>query len=331
MTAGTGDSVLYATTSDGWRIALSRYLARGAPRRFPVVLCHGLSSNRLTWDLAPEVSLARRLALRGFDVFCLELRGHGLSDRPGWFNGKSFGWTLADYLEKDVPAALELVRQDTGAAQAHFVGHSMGGIILLSRLSRDGEAGIRSGTTIGSSLDYSYSKSWFKAVLPFKWAGSLVPALPFGLFAKLAAPFAPLGLGSPLAKFNFEPSNIDGRTCRTFMQEGVHDVSTGVLLQLATAFDPGGLKSASGTPYLPGLARVSAPVLFIAADRDRQCPPDAARATYEACGSKGKRFVLFGTDANGGRPYGHVDLVVGRHAPAEVHPVIEDWLLEHDA
>ena len=41
-----------------------------------VLLVHGFGQNRYAWHL-PSRSLANHLALSGFDVFNLDLRGHG--------------------------------------------------------------------------------------------------------------------------------------------------------------------------------------------------------------------------------------------------------------
>ena len=81
-------SVHFAQTKDGWHIALSRYRKNrpaahdsenaAAPA---VLLVPGLASNRLVFNLEPSVSLAGYLADCGFDVFCLDLRGHGRSEK----------------------------------------------------------------------------------------------------------------------------------------------------------------------------------------------------------------------------------------------------------
>src|SRR5512142_662756 len=76
------DELVFGETRDGWRIAVGRRLPRGAPRLPPVLLCHGLSTNRASLDSGMErYSLAAHLARAGFDCFALDLRGHGAS-RP---------------------------------------------------------------------------------------------------------------------------------------------------------------------------------------------------------------------------------------------------------
>ena len=89
-------------TDDGAEIVLTRYAHPGA---VAVVLCHGISSNARFWDLAPERSLAIDLHDRGYDVWNLDLRGHGLAERTGKGRLQRPGWTVDDYAKHDLPAA----------------------------------------------------------------------------------------------------------------------------------------------------------------------------------------------------------------------------------
>jgi pimeloyl-ACP methyl ester carboxylesterase len=324
------DETHFATTEDGWRIALSRYRAVGGGRRYPVVLCHGLAANRASFDLAPECSLARHLATRGFDVWSLELRGHGCSDRPTWFGLRRWGWCFDDYLRKDIPAALALVRAETGAERVHFVGHSMGGILLYAHLGQGGERDIASGVAIGSSLDYSASHSEFHNFVPLAGVAGVLPFIPFGPLARLGAPLCGR-FTNPVEKFNCCRSNVDPHLARRLYATAIHSCSTPVMVQLASAFHPGGLRSRDGTTaYLEALARVKVPVLALAGTSDLQCPPDAARATLDNLAAPGRRFVAFGRVHGQSNDYGHFDMIIGRRAADEVYPVITDFLEHND-
>ncbi|GJP31078.1 hypothetical protein CLOM_g9023 [Closterium sp. NIES-68] len=86
----TGDELHYVETSDGWRLALWRYLpSDSVPRKaHPVLLLSGIATNALGYDISEEVSLARHLAGQGFDTWVLELRGAGLSQSPFSIAGK---------------------------------------------------------------------------------------------------------------------------------------------------------------------------------------------------------------------------------------------------
>lgn len=78
----------------------------------PLFLIHGIGAARDVWRfMIPKLKTH-------FSVISYDLRGHGTSPRP---NGE-FG---LDALVND----LERLRERTGFAQAHFAGHSLGGMI----------------------------------------------------------------------------------------------------------------------------------------------------------------------------------------------------------
>jgi alpha-beta hydrolase superfamily lysophospholipase len=330
-TTSQADEVHFARGRDGWRVALSRYHPQGAARGHPVVLCHGLASNRFSFDLDEEVSLARFLSGEGFDVYILELRGHGLSDRPRP-GTRDWGFSFDDYLERDVPAALEKVREISKREQAHFVGHSMGGILLYAHLGVCGQdAGIRSGITLGSSLDYSGTGSDFDTLLRALFVAERLPSVPLGTLGVMGAALSGR-LENPMERFNYWLPNTDPSLARRLNSVGFHTVSSPVLRQLATAFEPGGLRPwGRGAPYSTLLHKTRVPVLAVAGDRDRQCSPSAARRTLDALGSEVKELAIFGR--TGGQPehYGHFDLLMGLRAREEVFPALARWLEAHDS
>ena len=328
--ATAADELHHATASDGWRLALHRYRARGA-RRFPVILCHGLAANHFGFDLAPEVSLARRLAALGYDVFALELRGHGDSDAASLLGPRRWGFSFDDYLRRDMPAAIDRVRTLTGAPAVHWVGHSMGGILLYTYLATTGGVGLASGTAIGSSLDYSASKSGFHGTLRLRPLGRLVPVVPLGGLLKLSTPLAGR-VANGLERFNTWPGNVEPEMVRKLHASTFGSVSTAVLLQLATAFEPGGLRSADGKrKYLEELraTKPTVPVLAMAGDRDEQCPPGATEVTLAAL-SGPTRLLQHGVTHGHANHYGHFDLVIGKNAAHEVWPGLERFLEESE-
>ena len=81
----------------------------------PVVLLSGLAMSPAGWD-----PVAARLVAAGHRVVRPQTRGHAPSDAP------PTGYRLAD-LTADVLAVLDVV----GAAPAHLVGHSLGGMVAV--------------------------------------------------------------------------------------------------------------------------------------------------------------------------------------------------------
>ena len=318
----SGDEVVQAVTDDGLRLALHRYRPRGARRRHAVICCHGLAANRLAFDVDPDVSLARHLASRGFEVFLMELRGHGVSQRPVW------GWTFDDYVARDLPAAIDAVRDHGACERVHWIGHSMGGLLGYAHLSRGGSDDLCSAVTVGSSLDYS-DGTGFRRLVPLRPLLRRIPAVPVHLVARLSGGLVG-HITTPYERFNVWSTNCEPRHWRLICRQGFHPVSSRVMDQLATALEPGGLRTAEGRErYGEGLAEATTPVLALAGSRDAQCPPGAVERTAASLRST-SRVAVFGRDHGHADEYGHFDLLVGRHARREVFPLVEEWLVEHD-
>src|SRR5579871_5976658 len=111
----------------GSSVPLAMVRKRAAEREgtsAPVLLVHGFGQNRYTWHL-PARSFSNYLARAGFDVFNLDLRGHGRSRHLGAHRPTHIG----DYVCEDVPAAVEEVQRISGGRALFYVGHSMGGLI----------------------------------------------------------------------------------------------------------------------------------------------------------------------------------------------------------
>ena len=325
----SADEVCFARSEDGWRLALWRWRARGrVKRRHPVLLVHGLGASRIGWDLDPRCSFARHLQAEGFEVWALEQRGHGHSDHPRPGSGRGWGWTFDDYLLRDVPAALALVRERSGAEQVQWVGHSQGGVLLYAHLGR-GQNGVRAGVTIGSALDYTDTPSDFHQLVRLLDLARVLPAIPLGQLSTAGAPL--MGrFENRLEEFNVWARNVDPDLSRRLHASCFWPVSSGVLLQLATMFQPGGLRSHDGAVrYLDGLPRARVPVLAITGSRDRQCSPAAAERTLRALGGE-RAHRTFGKELGQPEHYGHFDLVVGKRAAVETWPAIVEWLIAHD-
>ncbi len=318
--------LLFATTSDGWRLAMHHYPAAGAPRPTPVVLCHGVTSDVHNWDLAPGPSLPRYLAARGFDVYAVELRAAGESDRLGW------SYTVDDYALQDVPAVVDAVARRGASGQVHWVGHSMGGLVMYGYLQRVSQAKVRSVTAIASppavldpADDVTLLRRWYPVVDFF------LDRLPSGLLAELAAPWAhdpPV----PTVHVVWNPDNVAPEVARAAAANAVNDVSAGVLGQFVDAGERGGsFLSSDGTwNYSAGMSRIRVPIYFLAGTVDLLSPPEAMAFGFRAVASADKRIEVFGTAEGHRVDYGHTDLVLGRDAPKEVFPRVEEWLRAHD-
>lgn len=326
-------ALIEVPTADGWTIALHHFPpAAGAPaRRHPVILCHGIMSNRFTWDLDARVSLAGFLARRGFDVYALDLRGGGAALSPGWFDAQGYTYRFDDYVAHDVPAALAAVSARADGRPVHWVGHSMGGMVMYAWLQQGEQARVRSFTAVGSPpllADHVPAMTGAMKALPI--AELFFDELPTGTLATLGAPWADQTAIGPLHVL-WNPDNLDRGAARRLAAHGTANLSAGVLRQLADSAAAGRLQSADGAvDYTAGLAKLRAPVLFIAGVLDHLAPPYAVMQGFRLAGSPIKRLVVLGRAHGQRHDYGHLDLAMGAAAPDEVFPVIHDWLVARD-
>ncbi len=312
---GGQDLLLFAETRDGWRLTLGRRLPRGEGRLPPVLLVHGVSTDRRCLDFGLERwSLAAFLSRAGFDCYALDLRGHGDS-RPVRGDAPR-DWSFDTYLREDVPAALDAVRRASGQSRVLWVGHSLGALLGLTacQVHRDRVAGVVA-LAAPAFLRHGAARHLVGWRLLF---GVLMNRL----VARMAAPLA--GCWQPRAAdlaINFR--NVERPVLRRFLANSVRGVPCGVLGQLVSWVTQDRFASVAGdVDYRAGLAACRQPALFVSAPRDGLAPPEVVRAAHQRWGGPAELW-----DAGG--EYGHTDLLLGRRAPEEIYPHIRDWLLAH--
>jgi alpha-beta hydrolase superfamily lysophospholipase len=289
----------------------------------PVLLVHGYGQNRYAWHL-PSRSFSNYLARAGFDVFNLDLRGHGRSRHLGAHRPTH----VTDYVSEDIPAAVEEVQRISGGRSVFYIGHSMGGLIgYAAAASLSGAlAGV---TTLGSPYHFARG-SW-----PLMLAGTALLALdgrlPFT--HQLAMALKPLGEAMRLSRVFIEspifPFPIRGFAARSMEPKvlGQHmslAMDSGSVVVLKNLFLGGVESRRSGhrlgglTGYAGAFEGVDLPLLIVAGTQDDLAPPASVQPAYEHSRSRDKTYRVF--------PRGHIDLVVGRDAPLTVWPLLEAWM-----
>ncbi len=106
-------------TANGLAHRVLTWRARGERRAMPVVMVHGFMDAATSWDeVAPQIASA------GHDVFALDLRGFGDTERVGaggYYHFSDYLFDLSDVVDAIVPNAPH--------APIGLVGHSMGGSV----------------------------------------------------------------------------------------------------------------------------------------------------------------------------------------------------------
>jgi pimeloyl-ACP methyl ester carboxylesterase len=323
------DEIHFATTSDGWRVALIRYRpatdGAGPPHGEPVLAVHGIAANRYNFDLTDDLSLARFLSSKGWDVWLLELRGRGLSMRPRLFSKLKYDWSFDEYAERDLPAAAACVARATGKKRIHLVGFSTGALAAMAWLSDPHRnLDVASLVSIGGATSFKRTGRNVSGRLlrNLRW-------LRHRWLMRVVAPISGYWHPSPL-QIIYNPENTDGAVQRRTMVNMIANFSRNEVLQYSDWIMNDQFRSIDlRRDYRAELPRITTPALLLAGPRDVLATPDAVKATFESLGSADKQFMIC-SRAQGLRVnYGHFDLVIGREAPAEIYPLVARWLEAH--
>jgi polyhydroxyalkanoate synthase len=289
--------------------------------RAPVLLVHGFGQNRHAFHL-PSRSFVNYLARAGFDVFNLDLRGHGRSRTLSSARAKNVG----DYVEEDLPSAIREASRLSGNRSVFLIGHSLGGLIsyAVAPAMRDSVAGI---VTLGSPYHFARGSLELQAV------AVLVRALRVARVRSVGAPVAMRVIASAMRKFRvmtdgplpmplrgwrpsaIEPHVLDEHLRLAFDYAGLDEILA--MFDWANAKRFGGERE----EYVEQFESLDIPLLVIAGDDDELAPPQSVRPAFVRSASLDKTYRSL--------PFGHVDMLVGRDAPKSTWPLVERWLTAH--
>ena len=344
----------YTQSEDGLTLALRRYQPEKlSAQKYPVILCHGFSYNLLFWDLADEVSLPRYLARQGYDVWSLSLRGSCPSSQPlasalrrvGHFHlepemiktlqkrltdVKMTDWSVDDHINNDVPAAIKFVMEKTGQPKVHWVGHSMGAMIIFAYLSGAPPyqtKQIKSITALAAPMTVFHP---LNDPLGFLLEQEL--ALKVG--SKIMGSSAPATFGAifgdfntPMNKLFYNNDNISEGVLRAMFQKAEEEIAPSQFKQLMNMVRTERFTSLDGRKdYTALLGQITTPAYLLVGTVDNMASTDAVRFLYRQIAGKEKRFGLFGRVSSHHNDYGHNDIVIGKYAQKEVYPTILSWL-----
>lgn len=325
----TADQVFYARTEDGWYLAL-HYHEPAAPLKgaLPVVLVHGIATNKYGVDLDEHHSIACYLKSRGFPVFAVCLRGAGLSHRKQRYRRKE-RFCFDDHVRLDAPALIRRIKELTGAPAVNWVGYSMGGMIgnafcgsgaseadSVHCLITIGSPG-KSDHVRGFLMDRLVKHPWIKYVLPLQPGSSVL---------------APIGgwIQTPVDRILYNPETVSRRTVQRILQNAITEVNQGLLDEMARWVREGRESSNDGmVDYRRSFQKIHCPTLMIAGAGDHIAPPIQVRFAFDQCGAKIKKFIVAGKRQGYEHDYCHIGLVLGEDAPEEIFPHIAQWLEEY--
>lgn len=339
--AGCGSSmalrqgkVYHPTTSDAWDLTIERFApSPGAPKkRLPVVLVHGYLMNRYFYKVNGNESLLAMLQGQGYDVWLLDLRGRADAGAPGYVFGKhTYDYSMDEYIRHDMDAALAFVLEKTKAPQVHWVGHSMGGMVAYARLGTLGEPRIADLVTIGSPAVSPFPGRTLLRSYKLADGMALLTALPIAPFTELQASMPVTFIPGDIRGLLWAEENVDPKVRDSLYQLAFNNGSKRETRQFLDGLRQHDFRSSDGQiSYAHNMKNITVPVLMILGRRDNLGSPETVRYAYDHLGSTDKDLYVAERSRGCHDDYGHLDLVVGRHAHEDVHPHILSWLNAHD-
>jgi polyhydroxyalkanoate synthase len=297
-------------------------LEGGQGTRAPVLLVHGFGQNRYAWHL-PSRSFANHLAVAGFDVFNLDLRGHGRSRHFGARRARG----VEDYVREDLPAAVEEVQALSGRRGVWVVGHSLGGLVAYAAapVLEGAVAGV---VSIGSPYHFTRGSTTLGALTFFFRALELagvpnapLPIAPVGLTMRMIRRFAESPL-YPLPLRGWHAGSLEPHVLEQHLRLAF---DRGALVEMTQMFGWAMHRRFGGKDrdYVERFEAMDLPLLVVAGVNDDLAPPAGVRPAFTRSRSSDKTYRVL--------PLGHIDLLVGRDAPLMTWSLVTKWLAKRAA
>ena len=310
-------------TPAGAPLAVVRKHLPGGPTRPPVLLVHGFAQNRYTWHTARR-SMSVWLAAQGFDVWNLELRGHGRSHQGGASGAERF----ADYVHDVLHAASAM------PSAGFWIGHSLGGASIY------GAAAIRPRAclgVIGLGGLYGFAQHNWLLNLLSRLTRRVVEAPGGALLANLqvrtrlgGSLLAELYGASDVAGYAFPisgwwPGSIEQDILAERLSRGFDWTSATVWMEMS--------RWGAGAPfdYDDRWQQAAVPLLVILGDKDHLLRPGDGRLAYDRALASPSRTLQILDDYRNETHWGHLDLILGKRARAHVWEPTAAWMHTHTA
>jgi len=318
------DEVHVVKTRDLWKLKIYRF-RRGRTEGPPVLLVHGAGANHRTWASPAGACLVEHLVAKGYDCWAIDLRGCRSCEPP--FERTRYQATIDGQMLYDLPAAMHYIRKHTGYDKLHWIGHSLGGMLLYAYTQEFGEEHIASGVTLGSPIgfegtDLKINELQVALIRTFPALAHRVfhALLPLGMMTRRGSRYFPTNMHNL-------PDNADTGHFMN-MTEGPLPGVFGELKYWAQ--NKLWLMKDGQLDVRAGLSTMRFPLLAIYGVRDPFIPIDRAQAFVKKLPHDDKRILILGKEHDCEHDYNHCDLVFGKNGTREVFEPIAQWLARHE-
>lgn len=293
-------------TSDGVSLALYRYLPSGGGSQLaPILLVPDVAFAREAYDFQGR-GLARYLQAHGRDVFVVELRGQGRSSAPA-------NWSLLDWVDKDLPAAMAAVRA-AHPGKVDLLIQGFGGALALAATTKELKGQVNRVIAINVPI---------AAEVPNETVRTLL---------KNGGQFSQLATGKD-GKRDFEllftrGAQFSAKTEAEFRGQGLDDLSPRAAAELLSWMEKGDLKLRDGSLFSARIPALDLRMLMLLPIADNFSHPefgshlrDVAKAV-KVTPKELSRFDLLAED------YTHLSVLLGSGAEDDVWSTISAYLVQ---
>ena len=293
--------------------AVRKHLSTG-PTRPPLILLHGFAQNRYTWHCSTR-SLSAWFAARGYDVWNVELRGHGRSRQNGQIGAESF----SNYVEDIKKVALNL------PDSAFWMGHSLGGAVLygaaatMNPLRCRGIVGLGALFHFARGNPYLYMLCRLTQLLERSLLGNLQIKTRLGghLLSRLYGLSDVAGYIFPIS--GWWPGSIEAELLKERLELGFDWTSFEVWKEMSR------WATSRAFPYEKEWLSCAVPLFVILGDEDHLLTPEDGQVAFDLSPSQDKTLLIL-NNYDHQTHWGHLDITIGKHAPQFVWTSIDRWM-----
>lgn len=265
-------SDFFVVTNDNVSIHIHRKVGP-APKRVSVLLVHGTWCDGRIWDF-PGRSAMDYLAVRGYDVYALDMRGMGTSDHPA-------SYFTIDIISRvqDAAAAARYILANTGRAPV-VIGWSQGGVVTGLLAASDPQL-------VAGLGFFSVAPDGF--FVPPQILPVLEGVIASGVDRFLPTPDLIFGLAFGTNPNTGQPT-ISADAFNTFLSLTETDSVAAILEEVSPAFFDAAL--------VPAWPMLKIPTLVVDGALDPTVGPDRAQTLFNSLGSPNKQLIIFPTNSH---------------------------------
>ena len=277
-------------TSDNYSIHVS-HKAGAQPSKVPVLLIHGSWVNSQTWDF-PGRSVMDSLAVLGYDVYALDLRGMGGSVPAPAIPTDYFPIDILGRVRDAAAAAAGYIRNNTGRVPV-VIGWSQGGLITGLLAASDPQHQLAAGVGLLSTAPGGF-------VIPQNLFGD-VPRILFSQFPEALAPTQ-----SEIDEIIFGTDPITGKS--TISPDALAIFSSSPFLQPDSSIAV--VEEVNICPLSPPVVNdcpaqtlpwgnITVPALVVDGYLDKLVGVNLSQALFDSLGSANKQLIVFPRNSHG--------------------------------